>query len=42
MVHAVNVQRFFLDPLPTEDQERFVRDLRLLSHAARDALPRLP
>lgn len=41
-VHAVNVQRFFLDQLPAADREGFVADLRLISHAARDALPRLP
>ncbi|MFD0569063.1 MarR family winged helix-turn-helix transcriptional regulator [Kitasatospora gansuensis] len=41
-VHVDNVQRYFLDPLPEADRERFVRDLRLLSLAARDALPRLP
>ena len=40
-VHAVNVQRFLLDPLPAEHREQFARDLRTVSIQARDALPRL-
>jgi len=40
-LHAENVQRFLLDPLPSGDRERFARDLRTVSLAARDALPRL-
>ena len=40
-VHAVNVQRFLLDPLPAEHREQFTRDLRTVSLRARDALPRL-
>jgi DNA-binding MarR family transcriptional regulator len=40
-LHVENVQRFLLDPLPVEDRERFARDLRTVSLAARDALPRL-
>jgi DNA-binding MarR family transcriptional regulator len=40
-LHTENVQRFFLDPLPAEHRERFARDLRTVSLAARDALPRL-
>ena len=39
--HAENVQRFLLDPLPASHRDRFVRDLRTVSHSARDALPRL-
>ncbi|SHF10298.1 MarR family winged helix-turn-helix transcriptional regulator [Streptoalloteichus hindustanus] len=40
-IHVENVQRHLLDPLPAEHRERFAADLRILSHAARDALPRL-
>jgi DNA-binding MarR family transcriptional regulator len=40
--HAENVQRFLLDPLPAGHRDRFARDLRTVSRAARDALPRLP
>lgn len=40
-LHAENVQRFLLDPLPAEHREGFARDLRTVSLAARDALPRL-
>ncbi|WP_037303539.1 MarR family winged helix-turn-helix transcriptional regulator [Amycolatopsis orientalis] len=40
-VHVENIQRFFLDPLPADHREQFARDLRTLSHFARDALPRL-
>jgi hypothetical protein len=36
-----NIRRYFLEPLPEADRARFAEDLRLLSHAARDALPRL-
>jgi DNA-binding MarR family transcriptional regulator len=41
-VHVENIRRFFLEPLPPEDRERFAEDLRILSHSARDLLPRLP
>lgn len=41
-VHVENVRRYFLGPLPVADRERFMEDLRILSHAARDILPRLP
>ncbi|MFF6783489.1 MarR family transcriptional regulator [Streptomyces sp. NPDC012510] len=41
-VHLENIRRYFLAPLPVEDRERFAEDLRMLSHAARDVLPRLP
>ncbi|WP_280883102.1 MarR family winged helix-turn-helix transcriptional regulator [Streptomyces pseudovenezuelae] len=40
-VHVENVQRYFVEPLPVEDRERFAEDLRILSHTARDVLPRL-
>ena len=40
-IHAENVRRFFLEPLPEEHRAQFVEDLRILSHSARDALPRL-
>ena len=40
-IHAENIQRYFLEPLPAEHRERFIEDLRILSHAARDVLPRL-
>jgi len=40
-VHVANIERYFLEPLPAEHRERFVEDLRILSHAARDMLPRL-
>jgi DNA-binding MarR family transcriptional regulator len=41
-VHAENIKRHFLGPLPAADRERFMEDLRILSHTARDTLPRLP
>ncbi|MFE9440832.1 MarR family winged helix-turn-helix transcriptional regulator [Streptomyces sp. NPDC006602] len=41
-VHVENIKRYFLEPLPEADRERFAEDLRILSHAARDMLPRLP
>ncbi|MGW7204254.1 MarR family winged helix-turn-helix transcriptional regulator [Streptomyces sp. NPDC054837] len=41
-VHVENIRRYFVAPLPAEDRERFAEDLRILSHAARDILPRLP
>ncbi|WP_333737541.1 MarR family winged helix-turn-helix transcriptional regulator [Streptomyces sp. IBSBF 2806] len=41
-VHLENIRRYFVAPLPAEDFERFTRNLRLLSHSARDVLPRLP
>ncbi|PSJ24483.1 MarR family transcriptional regulator [Streptosporangium nondiastaticum] len=40
-VHVENIRRHFVDPLPAAHRERFAEDLRILSHAARDALPRL-
>jgi len=39
--HVQNVQRYLLDPLPAGRREQFARDLRTLSLAAREALPRL-
>ncbi len=41
-VHVANIRRYFAEPLPAADRERFAEDLRILSHAARDMLPRLP
>ncbi|MEY9996282.1 DNA-binding MarR family transcriptional regulator [Streptomyces sp. V4I8] len=41
-LHVENIRRYFLAPLPPEDHERFAEDLRILSHSARDVLPRLP
>ncbi|GGN21959.1 MarR family transcriptional regulator [Streptomyces fuscichromogenes] len=41
-LHSENIRRYFLEPLPAEDRERFAEDLRILSHSARDMLPRLP
>jgi DNA-binding MarR family transcriptional regulator len=40
-LHAENIERYFLAPLPASHRERFMEDLRILSHAARDALPPL-
>jgi DNA-binding MarR family transcriptional regulator len=40
-LHVENVQRFLLDPLPAEHRDQFTRDLRTVSLAARDAVPRL-
>ena len=40
-LHVDNVQRLFMEPLPDGHRIQFVEDLRLLSHGARDALPRL-
>jgi DNA-binding MarR family transcriptional regulator len=40
-LHVENVQRFLLDPLPAEKWEQFTGDLRTVSMAASDALPRL-
>lgn len=40
-LHAENIQRYLLDPLPAKHRERFANDLRTVSHSARDALPRL-
>lgn len=41
-VHVENIRHYFLEPLPAEDRHRFAEDLRILSHSARDVLPRLP
>jgi hypothetical protein len=40
-VHVENIRRYFLEPLPADHRERFAEDLRILSHAARNMLPRL-
>ncbi|MET7473695.1 MarR family transcriptional regulator [Streptomyces sp. NPDC005648] len=41
-VHLENIKRYFVAPLPAADRKRFAEDLRILSHSARDTLPRLP
>ncbi|MBK6017484.1 MarR family winged helix-turn-helix transcriptional regulator [Streptomyces sp. MBT53] len=41
-VHLANIKRYLVDPLPPADRKRFAEDLRILSHSARDLLPRLP
>ncbi|MEH0544198.1 MarR family transcriptional regulator [Streptomyces sp. B21-105] len=41
-VHLENIKRYLVDPLPAADRKRFSEDLRILSHTARDLLPRLP
>jgi DNA-binding MarR family transcriptional regulator len=40
-LHVENIERYFLAPLPSSHRERFMEDLRILSHAARDSLPRI-
>ena len=40
-VHTENIRRHFLEPLPPAHRQRFMADLRILSHAARDTLPPL-
>jgi len=40
-VHLENIRRYFVEPLPAAHRERFAEDLRILSHTARDLLPRL-
>ena len=40
-LHVKNVQRLFLDLLPADHREQFISDLRTVSRAARDAMPRL-
>ena len=40
-VHLENIQRYFIAPLPVDHRQRFADDLRILSHSARDAIPRL-
>ncbi|ONI80108.1 MarR family transcriptional regulator [Saccharothrix sp. ALI-22-I] len=40
-VHLENIRRHFLEPLPESHRQQFMEDLRILSHTARDALPRL-
>ncbi|MFF4503329.1 MarR family winged helix-turn-helix transcriptional regulator [Streptomyces sp. NPDC001401] len=42
LVHLENIKRYLVDPLPAGDRKRFAEDLRILSHTARDLLPRLP
>ena len=31
-VHLENIKRYFVEPLPAADRERFAEDLRILSH----------
>jgi DNA-binding MarR family transcriptional regulator len=40
-VHVQNIRRYFLEPLPPADRAPFMESLRILSHSARDELPRL-
>jgi DNA-binding MarR family transcriptional regulator len=40
-MHVANIKQHFLEPLPPSHRQRFMDDLRILSHAARDAVPRL-
>ncbi len=40
-LHMENIKRYFLAPLPASHRERFMEDLRILSHTARDLLPLL-
>jgi DNA-binding MarR family transcriptional regulator len=40
-VHVANIEQYFLAPLPASHRQRFMDDLRILSHAARDVIPRL-
>jgi DNA-binding MarR family transcriptional regulator len=40
-VHVENIRRYFVEPLPVAHREQFAEDLRILSHAAKDVLPRL-
>lgn len=42
VVHVENITRYLMEPLPAADRKRFAEDLRIISHTARDALPRLP
>ena len=39
--HLANIEQYFLAPLPASHRQRFMDDLRILSHAARDVVPRL-
>ncbi|MGA5895898.1 MarR family winged helix-turn-helix transcriptional regulator [Streptomyces venetus] len=41
-MHMENIRRYFLAPLPAEERDRFAENLRVLSHSARDVLPKLP
>ncbi|GAA2823848.1 MarR family winged helix-turn-helix transcriptional regulator [Crossiella cryophila] len=40
-LHARNVQRYLLDALPADERELFAAQVKLIGHAARDALPPL-
>lgn len=41
-IHVENIRRYFVEPLPVQHREQFAEDLRILSRAAQDLLPRLP
>jgi DNA-binding MarR family transcriptional regulator len=41
-IHVENIRRYFVEPLPVQHRDRFAEDLRILSRAAQDLLPRLP
>lgn len=41
-IHVRNIQRYFVESLPEDDFAQFASNLRRLSRAARDMLPRLP
>jgi DNA-binding MarR family transcriptional regulator len=41
-LHAQNIRRYFLEPVPEAERARFIEHLRAVSHSARDALGRLP
>ena len=41
-IHVRNIERYLVGALPPEHLDRFAEDLRILSHSARDELPRLP
>jgi DNA-binding MarR family transcriptional regulator len=40
-MHVANIEQYFFAPLPPEHRQQFADDLRILSHFARDTLPRL-
>lgn len=41
-MHVRNIERYLVGALPPEHLDQFAEDLRILSHSARDELPRLP
>ncbi len=40
LIHLGNIKHYFVEPLPADHRGQFMADLRTLSYAARDALPR--